>query len=56
MNLVIKLVGLWKILELSPFDSEDCKVRSKVVSGLILSGWVVWVHARRKRHDASSSL
>ena len=34
----------------------NCKVRSEVVSGLILSGWAVWVHARRKRHDASSPL
>ena len=55
-NLVTKLAGLWKILELTHFDSGDCKVRSEVVSGLILSGWAMWVHARRKCHDASSSL
>ena len=45
-NLVIKLVRLWKILELTHFDSEDCKVRSEVVSGLILSEWLGNVGSR----------
>ena len=50
-NPVIKVNGLWKILELYHFDGEDCKVRSEAVSGLILSGWALG-HARRKRQDA----